>query len=76
MTRSLDLNELRNRVLENQRQGQDLPASNPVHVDNEGNIVLDPQSPQRQNLSQVPQKTFAHYMSITPRRQGSTTNPI
>lgn len=60
MTRSLDLNELRNRVLENQQQGRDLPTSNPVHVDKEGNIILDPQGAQRRNLSQVPQKTFAH----------------
>lgn len=60
MTRPLDLNELRNRVLENQQRGNDLPTSKPVHVDNEGNITLDPQAAQQRNLSQVPQKTFAY----------------
>lgn len=63
MTRSVDLNELRNRVLENQQRGTDLPTSTArsVYVDNEGNITLDPQAEQQRNLSQVPQKTFADF---------------
>ncbi|MEM8723244.1 MAG: hypothetical protein AAGE84_28825 [Cyanobacteria bacterium P01_G01_bin.39] len=57
MNRSLDLNELRNHVLENQRKGNN---SKPVHVDKEGRITTDPQAAQQPNLSQVPQQTFAY----------------
>ncbi len=61
MTHSVDLNELRNRVLENQQKGTDLPTSpaRSVYVDQEGNITLNPQAGQQRSLSQVPQKTFA-----------------
>ena len=68
MTRSVDLNELRNIVINNQQRGDNLPQSNDhsVFVDNEGNIVLQPESGQQRNLSRVPQKTFA--VSVTQNR--------
>lgn len=61
MTRQVDLNEVRNRVMNNRQQGVDLPRSprRAVYVDNGGNIVTDPESGQQRNLSQVPQKVFA-----------------
>jgi hypothetical protein len=56
MSRSLDLNQLRSQVLENQSRGTD---SRPVHVDKEGRITTDPRAAQQPNLSRVPQQTFA-----------------
>lgn len=56
MSRSLDLNELRNHVLENQLEDNN---SKPVHVDKEGRITTDPEAAHQPNLSQVPQETFA-----------------
>ncbi|BAY84681.1 hypothetical protein NIES267_41770 [Calothrix parasitica NIES-267] len=57
MSRSLDLNELRNHVLNNQREGN---SSRPVHVDREGKITTNPQAAHQPNLSKVPQQTFAY----------------
>lgn len=55
--RQVDLNELRNHVLNNQREGN---SSRPVHVDREGRITTDPQAAHQPNLSKVPQQTFAY----------------
>jgi hypothetical protein len=57
MSQSLDLNQLRSHVLENQSRGTD---SRPVHVDKEGRITTDPQAAHQPNLSKVPQQTFAY----------------
>ena len=61
MSRQVDLNEVRNRVMNNRQQGIDLPSSpnRAVYVDNGGNILTDPQIGEQRQLSQVPQKTFA-----------------
>ncbi|MEX6777919.1 hypothetical protein [Limnospira fusiformis] len=61
MTQQVDLNEVRNRVINNRQQGVDLPRSprQAVYVDNGGNIVTDPEPSGHRHLSQVPQKIFA-----------------
>ena len=66
MSRQVDLNELRNRVLSNQQSNTDLPNSpnRSVFVDKEGNIVLQPQSGEQRQLSRVPQKTFAANLTL------------
>jgi hypothetical protein len=69
MTRQVDLNEVRNRVINNRGSGVDLPSSpnRSVYVDREGNIVTQPQAGEQRQLSQVPQKVFA--ASVTLDRQ-------
>lgn len=66
MTRQVDLNELRNRVISNRQSGIDDPTSpdHAVFVDNSGNILTQPQPGQQRNLSRVPQKTFAANVTI------------
>ena len=66
MSTPVDLNELRNRVLNNQSNDENLPSSpdRGVFVDNEGNIVMHPQRGERRQLSQVPQKTFAATLTM------------
>lgn len=61
MAQNVDLNEVRRRALQTQSMGEDLPSdpSRQVHVDREGNIVLDPNTGERRNLSSVPMKTWA-----------------
>ena len=69
MTRQVDLNEVRNRVMSNRQSDVDLPSSpnRAVYVDREGNIVTQPQSGEQRQLSQVPQKVFA--VSVALDRQ-------
>jgi hypothetical protein len=66
MTRQVDLNEVRNRVIANRQSGIDEPTSpvRAVFVDNGGNILTQPQPGQQQNLSRVPQKTFAANLTV------------
>ncbi len=59
--RSLDLNRLRDLILEHQRRGEELPVrpAEKVFVDPEGRILLGPPSGKEQVLSEVPQGIFA-----------------
>jgi hypothetical protein len=63
MSQAVDLNQLRQTVLANQRRGEDLPASreNKLYVNRQGSIVLGGQVPPGQELllSEVPQAVFA-----------------
>lgn len=61
MSANINLNELRERVLSSQHNDTDFPndPSHSVFVNNEGNIVLDPNDAQGRPLSKVPLKTFA-----------------
>lgn len=62
MSQNVDLNELRRRALQTQNMGEDLPSdpNRQVHVDREGNIILDATTTERRTLSQVPLKTWAN----------------
>lgn len=66
MTRQVDLNEIRNRVMTNRQQDIDLPSSpaSAVYVDNNGTILTQPQPGQQRQLSRVPQKTFAANLTL------------
>lgn len=61
MSQQIDLNQLRITVLQNQQQGENLPSSpaRNVFVDSEGSISVGNPGGQQQNLSRVPQSTFA-----------------
>ncbi len=69
MTRPVDLNEVRNRVMANRNNNTDFPSSpeRMVFVDSEGNILTQTQPGQDRNLSQVPQKTFAANLTLDRR---------
>ena len=61
MSSNIDLNDLRDRVLSSQQTETDFPnqPSRSVYVDEQGSIVLDPNTAQGRTLSKVPLKTFA-----------------
>lgn len=55
MSQQVDLNQLRNTVLNDQQTNS--PGN--VYTDSQGNIILNPSNDQRPNLSKVPGKVFA-----------------
>jgi hypothetical protein len=61
MSQPVDLNRLRELVLQNQAMGKDLPAERDkkVFVDRHGRIVLNPRTGEEQVLSEVHQGVFA-----------------
>lgn len=87
MSRQVDLNEVRNRVMNSRQQGIDLPSSpnRAVYVDNDGNILTNPLPGQERKLSQVPQKPFASTLmqdrqvvaqKLPPTAQEMTVNGV
>jgi hypothetical protein len=63
MTQQVDLNQLRNVVLNDQQNNN----SGNVYTDQDGNIILNPLPSQQRNLSKIPGKVFA--ASLTRDRQ-------
>jgi len=55
---NLDLNELRRRLLTNQQRGTS-GENDAVYVDSKGNIIMGGRNRGEQNVSRVPDKTFA-----------------
>jgi len=55
---NLDLNELRRRLLANQQNGSS-NEENAVYVDPTGKIIMGGRNRGQQNVSRVPDKTFA-----------------
>jgi hypothetical protein len=55
---NLDLNELRRRLLTNQQRGTS-DEDDAVYVNKDGNIIMGGRNRGEQNVSRVPDKTFA-----------------
>jgi hypothetical protein len=55
---NLDLNELRRRLLTNQQRGTS-GENDAVYVNKDGNIIMGGRNRGEQNVSRVPDKTFA-----------------
>lgn len=55
---NLDLNELRRRLLTNQQRGTS-DENDAVYVNKDGNIIMGGRNRGEQNVSRVPDKTFA-----------------
>ena len=64
----VDLNALRNAVLNNQNRNDALPSnpSKQVVVDREGNVKIGTDVQPGEVTTQVPQETFAHNLQFQP----------
>jgi hypothetical protein len=64
----VDLNALRNAVLNNQNRNDALPSnpSKQVVVDREGNVKIGTNVQPGEVTTQVPQETFAHNLQLQP----------
>jgi hypothetical protein len=64
----VDLNALRNAVLNNQNRNDALPSnpSKQVVVDREGNVKIGTDVQPGEVTTQVPQETFAHNLQLQP----------